>query len=321
MPRQVYTVEIDGRQYDIEGDRPPTEAEARAVVESSRSDGLPEGGLAGALERLSRVERPISDTGEEYSDFGTRLQDFGMRMAHPTDLGGIVEGMTAPIDLTRGALPRVASAVTPFVRPALNAVRRGTGGALNVAADVAESPITNAVISPRSQHMGRILRAFGKSITPAATEATPAAASPVAQAVERLSATQGPVTQGTSVAAQELAASPSFRNLPTTKDIWADLPPTPAPVKLTSSILVERAAKAANLTLTADEAAAAAELVNQGNGPGIVIEAIQHMRAQQTGALELPASWNALPTPTEAETRFPKMGNPRSIPTKPPKPR
>lgn len=28
----IYTVEIDGKQYDIEGDRPPTEAEARAAV-------------------------------------------------------------------------------------------------------------------------------------------------------------------------------------------------------------------------------------------------------------------------------------------------
>jgi hypothetical protein len=34
MPQQVYTVELDGKQYDIEGDRPPTEAEARQVVQS-----------------------------------------------------------------------------------------------------------------------------------------------------------------------------------------------------------------------------------------------------------------------------------------------
>lgn len=34
MPQTIYTVEIDGRQYDIEGDRPPTEAEARAAIAS-----------------------------------------------------------------------------------------------------------------------------------------------------------------------------------------------------------------------------------------------------------------------------------------------
>ena len=32
MPQQVYTVEIDGTRYDLEGDRPPTEAEARAAI-------------------------------------------------------------------------------------------------------------------------------------------------------------------------------------------------------------------------------------------------------------------------------------------------
>lgn len=34
MAQQIYTVEIDGQQYDLEGDRPPTEAEARAAIQS-----------------------------------------------------------------------------------------------------------------------------------------------------------------------------------------------------------------------------------------------------------------------------------------------
>ncbi len=63
------------------------------------------------------------------------------------------------------------------------------------------------------------------------------------------------------------------------------------------------------------------ELVNQGNGPGLVIEAIQHMRAQQTGALELPSSWNALPTPTETETRFTKGMRGKSSKRPPTKPK
>jgi hypothetical protein len=34
MPQHIYTVEIDGKQYDLEGDHPPTEAEARAAIGS-----------------------------------------------------------------------------------------------------------------------------------------------------------------------------------------------------------------------------------------------------------------------------------------------
>lgn len=34
MPKTIYTVGIDGTDYDIEGDRPPTEAEARAAIAS-----------------------------------------------------------------------------------------------------------------------------------------------------------------------------------------------------------------------------------------------------------------------------------------------
>lgn len=32
MPQQIYTVELDGKHYDLEGDHPPTEAEARAAI-------------------------------------------------------------------------------------------------------------------------------------------------------------------------------------------------------------------------------------------------------------------------------------------------
>ena len=32
MPRQIYTVELDGMQYDIEGDRPPTEQDVRGMI-------------------------------------------------------------------------------------------------------------------------------------------------------------------------------------------------------------------------------------------------------------------------------------------------
>lgn len=32
MPTNIYTVEIDGRQYDLEGDHPPSEAEARGAI-------------------------------------------------------------------------------------------------------------------------------------------------------------------------------------------------------------------------------------------------------------------------------------------------
>ncbi len=330
MPKQVYTIEIDGRQYDIEGDRPPTEAEALAVVESLRTEGLPEGGLGGALDRLSRVERPISDTGEEYSDFGTRLQDFGASMAHPTSLGGVLASA-----LPTGALP-----LGRYVRDVAKLTGRAIAESPKVSVLGTSVPtppglmrtalrlVSKTLPEERAMQTQRqaIQRAGGASYTPNVSgytadaepipaflrhaETVPAAASPAAQAVERLSAS-GPVTQGTSVparelAAQELAASPSFRNLPTHEQIWADLPPAQAPVKLTTRILVERAAKAANITLTADEANAAVEFVNQGRGLDEVIAAVQHMRAQQVGGLELPASWNALPTPTEAQTRFTK---------------
>jgi len=37
----IYTVEVDGVQYDIEGDRPPTEAEARAAIAASQKQATP----------------------------------------------------------------------------------------------------------------------------------------------------------------------------------------------------------------------------------------------------------------------------------------
>ena len=42
MPQQIYTVEIDGKQYDIEGDRPPTEAEARSAIGAFKPETTPE---------------------------------------------------------------------------------------------------------------------------------------------------------------------------------------------------------------------------------------------------------------------------------------
>lgn len=41
MPQKIYTVEIDGTQYDIEGDRPPTEAEARQAIGASKPEDHP----------------------------------------------------------------------------------------------------------------------------------------------------------------------------------------------------------------------------------------------------------------------------------------
>lgn len=38
MPQNIYTVEVDGHDYEIEGDRPPTEAEARAAIQAFQSE-------------------------------------------------------------------------------------------------------------------------------------------------------------------------------------------------------------------------------------------------------------------------------------------
>lgn len=48
----IYTVEIDGKQYDIEGDRPPSEAEARAAVGSVAPETTPKA----ATQRMGGID-------------------------------------------------------------------------------------------------------------------------------------------------------------------------------------------------------------------------------------------------------------------------
>lgn len=51
--RQVFTVELDGKQYDIEGDHAPSEAEARAAVGSSQPAAPPAQDPSGPMPSLA----------------------------------------------------------------------------------------------------------------------------------------------------------------------------------------------------------------------------------------------------------------------------
>lgn len=91
MPQQVYTVEIDGQDIEIEGDRPPTEAEARQALQAYQTAGpqpLPEG-------------EPDTYMGGFMKGLGEGVEG-GAR--------GFVEGVkNSPVDLVRSTLGLVTT--------------------------------------------------------------------------------------------------------------------------------------------------------------------------------------------------------------------
>jgi hypothetical protein len=56
MSRQIYTVQYNGKEYDIEGDRPPTEQDMPGIVGQSQPQGQPQqGGILNAAKNIGKM--------------------------------------------------------------------------------------------------------------------------------------------------------------------------------------------------------------------------------------------------------------------------
>ena len=123
MPQQIYTVEIDGTQYDIEGDRPPTEAEARQAVGAFKSEPTAPATPA-ATPSLAAGTRPVGRVSMSQAATGGELN--------------------APASSHRASLKTIgAIAGTAMAGPVLRSAGLAAGP---VAARVADSPLGQAAI-------------------------------------------------------------------------------------------------------------------------------------------------------------------------------
>lgn len=115
----IYTVEIDGVEYDIEGDRPPTEAEARAAVgasvEPQQATPLPPSATIGMLAPSTMQGDPASVNGwkAEHADLGRQIDEAPM-MAEPlmpniTKVPGIVARVAGRSSVRAGQNIQAAS--------------------------------------------------------------------------------------------------------------------------------------------------------------------------------------------------------------------
>jgi len=126
---QVYTVEIDGKQYDIEGDRPPTEAEARAAVQSYKPEpaiakqaGAPGPQWPGAARLTPENKQGVADT---LSAIGEIPKTAALGMM----------GASAGSALVSGAGRVLGPTVGRLVSKGVDAAATPTGGAVLGAAE------------------------------------------------------------------------------------------------------------------------------------------------------------------------------------------
>lgn len=144
MPRSIYTVEIDGREFDIEGDRPPSEAEARAAVGAQPTATPPpadatRGMLAPETEATppslrDQIRQQIDDY-QRHADTRSAEMTADMK-AHPVRFAanvGLVAAAPAILSRVPGILGRGAGMVSRAMagKPAVaGAVYGGAEGAI-----------------------------------------------------------------------------------------------------------------------------------------------------------------------------------------------
>lgn len=233
MP-QVYTVELDGKQYDIEGDRPPTEAEARAAVQSFTPPEQPS-----ALSRfgsgfgegvynstIGALEHPI-DTLSGMGILGPAKQMQSMYETGKGLLSGLQEN-------TAGTLGNVAgtAATGLLIGKAAPKVIRGVARVPGAMADA------GAMMQTAGEQMGQqptLTRMAAGAVTGSQTggaqgaamgAVTAAATPPILRGVGRMMSKAGQVLSGPSKAALEVPAPEA----PVTP-----VPVTPEPVKPVAS--------------------------------------------------------------------------------------
>lgn len=155
---QIYTVEIDGKQYDIEGDRPPTETEARAAVGAYTAHAQPTapGPVARFLEPIGQAARGVAELPHAaYEVAMGRGGEIAKRAIIEPSLEQAREVMPA---LRRGdteeAIARSAQAI-PIVGPAV-AQMRGALEKGNVAGTLGQATVLAAPFAPLPKFAGRL---------------------------------------------------------------------------------------------------------------------------------------------------------------------
>jgi hypothetical protein len=141
----IYTVEIDGVEYDIEGDRPPTEAEARAAIGGQGAAPPAEPQSSGPAEMLDRqLERKFP---------GVVQQLHGVeRMGEPL----VPPGLGAAGKAVAGKVPGVMSRAAGFVERHPTAISMATGAAPGIAAGNPMAAVMGAAMGfDRAPALGR----------------------------------------------------------------------------------------------------------------------------------------------------------------------
>lgn len=114
----IYTVEMDGRQYDIEGDRPPSEAEARAAIGSHSNSQTPKQATPPPAAATMGMRAP--DTATDRAPSGKLIDLLPRRPEQQRDMRQMVDAM--PL-----GTPAPVSAVASGVKAVPGLVARAAG--------------------------------------------------------------------------------------------------------------------------------------------------------------------------------------------------
>jgi hypothetical protein len=106
--------------------------------------------------------RGISSDTSDSPDRWTGLHQMLESAAHPQTWGDVATLLAAPVDATRGVAGKVLAQIP--ARTIANKTLKG-------AAAVLDSPIINATVSPRAQHLGRMANALADTIGTTASHA------------------------------------------------------------------------------------------------------------------------------------------------------
>jgi len=132
----IYTVELDGTQYDLEGDHEPSEAEARAAIggmEPKKATAPPKSATIGMIAPSTATSRAPSGTLMDLiPSQDQRARDMGNLIEHlpiPADVPSPVPGIVAGAK----AVPGVAKAVPGVIARAAGVSRARAGANIEAA--------------------------------------------------------------------------------------------------------------------------------------------------------------------------------------------
>lgn len=185
---------------------PSTPTTADMMTGRGAQSNLQEGSDDTRASRLNAFLQP-------YAHPQTKEDIAHLMMSGSNEVQGVVGKAIEPV---LGPVVRGAGRVIGSIAPSADTVRRGAAAVTNVAADVAESPITN-IISPRAKHVGELLRrasdAMRKPAVVAEASGTAPGAAGVAHNVQDTpqGSTSGPEPNGPPATAPAPATAPLDR--------------------------------------------------------------------------------------------------------------